>query len=202
MFVEHCIFSVVFLGTSKYQKLIFPQQLLINLICLFFQYSLSFLCLQTCFCFSAVAFMFLFGFIISLITLLFLLVGVISERAICEPLSNPDPEQFTVIRLLDDYNLDFGIDVKPSALLSNCFQNRSIYTTFNLQKRFNLDEIRAKFDISEAMKNLQFNSSIIPDDFTIIGDDTLDNLAKFNPDINSDGFIDEVKSRLLHFVYI
>ncbi|XP_019762010.1 prominin-like protein isoform X2 [Dendroctonus ponderosae] len=147
----------------------------------------------------AVAFMFLFGFIISLITLLFLLVGVISERVICDPLSNPDPDQFTLIRLLDDYNLDFGIDVTPSTLLSNCFQNKSIYTTFNLQTKFKLDEIRAKFDISEAMKNLQFNGSIIPDNFTIIDGNTLDNLAKFNPDINSDGFIDELSRNLTNY---
>lgn len=139
--------------------------------------------------------MFLFGFILSLVTLVSLLVGVISEKTLCDPLRNPDPTKYNVIQLLDDYNLDLGVDVTPSVMLSNCHQNKSIYKTFNLESKFDIDEIRSNYDISDALDKLDL-STITIGDVTLVSDETFEMLRKFTPNIDVDTFIDEVSDKV------
>lgn len=135
--------------------------------------------------------MFFFGFIMSIITLVSLLLGVVSEKAICDPFRNPNTTKYTLIELLDNFNLDFGVDVKPSSLLTNCYQNKSIYQTFNLESKFNMSKIKEQFNITDELNKLDFNSSIT-DNITLIDNGTLDALKQFNPDIDVDKFNDEV----------
>lgn len=154
-----------------------------------------------CIIFSAVVIMFLFGFILSLVTLVSLLVGVISEKTLCDPLRNPDPTKYNVIQLLDDYNLDLGVDVTPSVMLSNCHQNKSIYKTFNLESKFDIDEIRSNYDISAALDKLDL-STITIGDVTLVSDDTFVMLRTFTPNIDVDTFIDEVSDKMNTFKHI
>lgn len=140
--------------------------------------------------------MFFFGFIMSIITLVSLLLGVVSEKAICDPFRNPNTTKYTVIELLDSFKLDFGVDVKPSTLLTNCYQNKSIYQTFNLESKFNITKIKDQFNITDELSQLDFDGSITGN-ITLIDNETLDALRKFTPDIDVDKFNDEVSFFLL-----
>lgn len=142
--------------------------------------------------FSSVVIMFLFGFILSLVTVVSVLVGVISEKALCDPLRNPDPTKYNIIQLLDDYNLDLGVDVTFSEMLSNCHQNKSIYKTFNLESKFNIAEIEEKYDISAALDKLDLSQINMPDNLVLVSNETFDMLRQFTPNIDVDTFIDEV----------
>ncbi|XP_066159233.1 prominin-like protein isoform X2 [Euwallacea fornicatus] len=147
----------------------------------------------------AVFIMFLLGFIISIITLAALLSGVISEKAICAPLRNPNSNNYTVIRLLDNYNFNLDVDIKPSTLMSQCHQNMSIYQTFNLSTKFDLDKIESEYNISDALNSLNLTNVSINADLVLINETVFDNLGKFAPQINVEGFMDELSHNLTNY---
>lgn len=147
--------------------------------------------------------MFLFGFILSLVTMVSLLVGVVSEKALCDPLRNPDPTKYNIIQLLDDYNLDFGVEVIFSEMLSNCHQNKTVYETFNLKSKFDIDEIEDTYtDIRAALEKLNLSGIEMPTNVVLVSNDTFDMLRKFSPNIDVDTFIDEVSEKVNTVSYL
>ncbi|XP_066257710.1 prominin-like protein isoform X2 [Euwallacea similis] len=147
----------------------------------------------------AVFIMFLLGFIISIITLGTLLLGVISEKAICDPFRDPDPAKYTIIKLLNDYNFNLDVDIMPSILLYRCHQNMSIYNTFNLNTKFDLNKIRSQYNISDALSSLNMDSVFIDPNLILIDPDVFERLNKFKPEINVDVFMDELSRDLTNY---
>ncbi|KAL1495015.1 hypothetical protein ABEB36_010505 [Hypothenemus hampei] len=141
--------------------------------------------------------MFLFGFIISILTVISLLLGVVSEKMICDPLRDPNPNKYRIIKLLDDLDLQFGVEITPSSLLNNCYQNQSLYNTFNLGSKFDISKIRGEFNITEQLKTLDFD--IDTSNIHLLGDGSLKDLRNINPNINVQAFREELSRNLTNY---
>nr|XP_023017714.1 prominin-like protein isoform X1 [Leptinotarsa decemlineata] len=146
----------------------------------------------------AVMIMFISTLLIGVITLVMLLSGLVSDRAVCYPMRNP--EKSKVLDLLDELidkqitNQDLHINVKDT--LQRCYRNESIYKVFNLQSKFDIDTITNKFDISQYLDQMNSKlTDILKNDFTILSErneNILKNLSNFDPSINFDQFQHEL----------
>ncbi|CAH1135695.1 unnamed protein product [Ceutorhynchus assimilis] len=147
----------------------------------------------------AVMIMFLFGFLISIFTLVSFIAGVISEKALCDTLRNPNPSESNIMSIIDSLNLNLAVDVKPSTMLNNCYQNKSIYQTFNLASQFNLEEIKANFNIAEKLDNLNIDN-VIPEGFNLLGDNNaFEELLQINPEIDVFKFKEELQTNFTNY---
>ncbi|XP_050307248.1 prominin-like protein isoform X2 [Anthonomus grandis grandis] len=143
----------------------------------------------------AVGIMFLFGCIISTVTLVTLVTGVITEKAVCVSLRDPDPDKYTVVKLLDDTMKNQSqLKITFSGLINDCFQNKSVYNTFQLKNVFDLAKIKEGLNIEEQLNKLNFTVEI-PKNFTLVSNDTFDKLRVFSPDIQVDKFRDELENQ-------
>lgn len=147
--------------------------------------------------------MFIFGFIIGIIALVSLALGITVDQVGCHPIRHP--EKSNVIDFVDSYlqTVDWQVDssklnVQVREVLSRCYQNQSIYATFNLKKIFDLDTLESKFNISSYLVEMNKLIDDMADDipnWTILSPDNvkvLQNLSKLDPSVNFDQFQDEV----------
>ncbi|RZC39781.1 prominin-like protein, partial [Asbolus verrucosus] len=142
--------------------------------------------------------MFLAGFVVGVIVLGSFVVGVVTQRVVCDPMR--DPENSQVFDLIDQADFSqYYIDFNISEALINCHKNKSIYEVFHLQSKFNLDEIKDylnKFGINETLANLDLGSIDIPDDFHLLSDEDKSLLRSFAESDFADINFDEFKNLL------
>nr|CAI5843522.1 unnamed protein product [Callosobruchus analis] len=147
----------------------------------------------------AVMIMFIFGFVIAAVTIVALLGGLLTDRVVCYPLRNPDKS--SILNVLSDYvkglpdDSDIKIDVKEA--IKRCYQNETLYSVFNLEKKFSLEEIKQQFNVSKYIKDMQEKvDNIIGKDFYLLSEPnwkTLEELTKFDPAVDFERFQDELK---------
>ncbi|PSN40478.1 hypothetical protein C0J52_11617 [Blattella germanica] len=104
--------------------------------------------------------MFLCSAVLMLVTLAHFLVGIVAERAVCEPLQTPGDNQF--LRLVDEsIRLDDVLeakDVNVSSIIASCHANASIYTVLQVASLANISEVsdyKRRFDIENKIQQLK-----------------------------------------------
>ncbi|XP_068914419.1 prominin-like protein isoform X4 [Tenebrio molitor] len=141
-----------------------------------------------------VIFMFLLGFIVSVVVLVCFVVGVVTQRVACDPLRDPTNSQ--LFTLIDKMNLsDYYINFNISTALESCYQNKSIYEVFYLKSRFDLDDVENFLvKIKDTLATLNLGSIDILKNFTILSEADKNVLKEFAnsgfADINFDEFKD------------
>lgn len=145
----------------------------------------------------AVMLIFLCGGAIAAIALITFLSGIFTDRVVCQSIRQPHNSK--VLQLidaqlggLDDINLHTTIQ----EMLVRCYRNESIYKVAALKSVFDLDDIKRKFDIRQALDDLEIPSDILDKNFVILDARNrakLENLAKFNIEVDFDKFKDELK---------
>ncbi|XP_030758746.1 prominin-like protein isoform X4 [Sitophilus oryzae] len=146
----------------------------------------------------AVVIMFIFGFVISVMTLVSVVVGIVSDKAVCSTFKNPSGSN--IMQVLDDLVEFDSFKVSFSSMLKNCHSNQSVYTTFNLKDKFNIAEVRSQFNISEQLSEFNLNKSMF-DNFKILDEGNMrimDNLKNFQTP-NLDKFTDELSAKFTNY---
>ncbi|CAH1181994.1 unnamed protein product [Phyllotreta striolata] len=151
----------------------------------------------------AVMLIFLFSFVIGVVTLGTLLLGLASDRSVCYPLRHPDNS--VVIDTIDDYllktlrlhNRNDGVEIQLSSALKMCYKNESLYNVLNLEKRFNIDNLSKQFNVDSILDTIENQlDRIVDPKFTILNNTNINilrNLSRFDPGINFDHFQDELR---------
>ncbi|XP_044252661.1 prominin-like protein isoform X2 [Tribolium madens] len=143
-----------------------------------------------------VLFMFLAGFVIAIVVLALFMVGVVTQRVVCDPMRDPANSQ--IFDLIDSLNFsDYGINITVSEALEKCYQNKSIYEVANLADKFNLAEVKNylnSFGINQTLAGLDIGSLDLLNDFKLLSDDDKKLLESFADsgfaEINFDEFKD------------
>lgn len=147
--------------------------------------------------------MFLSAFFFALVTTVFFIIGVCSQRVVCDTIRSP--ENNTIMEIIEDV-VDFkslsGLDINITSVLTNCHQNESVYNVFQLGSIFNVSEVNdymTKYDIQGSLDQLS-ESITANTEVTILEKDTVTELQRLAnsgiSDINFDKFIDIVSSTL------
>ncbi|XP_056644729.1 prominin-like protein isoform X3 [Diorhabda sublineata] len=149
----------------------------------------------------AVMLMFISTLIIGVVTIGALISGAVTDRGICYPLKHP--RKSSVLDVVDSYltrNVKYGdaeLGVSISEVLNLCYKNESMYKVFNLEKRFNIDDVVKKFNVESILDGIKNQlDRIVDPHFTILNNTNLNilkNLSSFDPGINFDRFQDELK---------
>ncbi|KAK9883030.1 hypothetical protein WA026_001240 [Henosepilachna vigintioctopunctata] len=85
-------------------------------------------------------FMFYFAIILAVVTLVYFLIGMISQQAVCK--SFRDPSNSTFFKLVDQYDLSkTGLNIKVSEILNSIHSNESVYNALDLKNQFDLDNL-------------------------------------------------------------
>lgn len=144
--------------------------------------------------------MFLFAIALSAITVVYFVVGVSSQRLICDPLRYPNESQ--LINLADqlvNFKELLNVDVNISTALKSCHQNQSIYNVLNLERQFNLEDVDTyldKFDINKTLSDLMSKINTDTTHIEIISDTAKAQLKSLVQsgisEIKYDKFIEEV----------
>lgn len=143
--------------------------------------------------------MFFFTCIIAAATLLYLVVGTVSQEAVCKSFRNSGSSE--LFRLIDQVDLkEHGLNGKVSHIIERCHRNQTLYRAFELKKTFEIEEIRnyiSDFDIENALNALnRTTSSVDFNDVVLLKPKQLNMLKKIsesdfaNVDFNK--FLDEV----------
>ncbi|XP_060522307.1 prominin-like protein isoform X2 [Cylas formicarius] len=153
----------------------------------------------------AVMIMFFFGCVLIILTLAMFLLGATSDRAICTPLRNPDPQDLRIIKVIDDLlslsdQLEIN-DIKFSNILSNCYQNKSLYQTLNLHSVFDLEKLKTEFNVSEYLDKIKFDDLLKDPDFCILCENRqeLERLKDLKFDVDLEKFRDELENNFTNF---
>ncbi|XP_045477770.1 prominin-like protein isoform X2 [Harmonia axyridis] len=110
-----------------------------------------------------VMFMFFFTSIIAAATLVYLLVGVATQEAVCRSFRNPESSE--VFRQIDQFDLkEYGLNGKLSHIIERCHRNQTLYKAFDLKQTFDINQIKnyiSDFDIEDALNALNKTTSSI-----------------------------------------
>lgn len=157
--------------------------------------------LKLVFSLSGIMIMFLSAFFFALVCTVFFIIGVTSQRVICDTIRNP--EDNNIMKLLEDaadLKSLTGLDVNITSVLTNCHLNESVYKVFQLQSVFNVSELNdymSKYDIEKALDGLSEQISANTD-VTILDAEAVEQLKSLASsgisDINFDKFIEIVSS--------
>ena len=159
---------------------------------------------------------FLFSAVLMLVTLAHFLIGIVAERAVCEPLQSPNDNQ--LLQLLDDVvRLDKffvaegskqHVDITVSSIIQSCHANGSIYNVLQVANLVNISEVsdyKSRFNIESKINQLKtridFGGNV-----TILTEDAkyeLQSLAQSNINhINFTMFADVVSHRNLYSIIL
>ncbi|XP_023723915.1 prominin-like protein isoform X3 [Cryptotermes secundus] len=131
---------------------------------------------------------FLFSAVLMVVTLVHFLLGVIAERAVCEPLQSPNNNQLLalvdkMVRLDKFFNSEVEINV--SSIIRSCHANGSIYEVLQVANLVNISEVsdyKSTYGIENVINQLKtridFGGNV-----TILTDDAkreLESLAQSN----------------------
>ncbi|XP_044759870.1 prominin-like protein isoform X2 [Coccinella septempunctata] len=110
-----------------------------------------------------VVFMFFFTCVIAAATLIYLLVGTVTQEAACKSFRNPASSE--LFRLIDQVDLkDHGLNGKVSRIIERCHRNQTLYRAFDLKRTFDVGQIKkyiSDFDIENALNELNRTTSSI-----------------------------------------
>lgn len=142
---------------------------------------------------------FFFTFFIAIVTTVYFIIGVCSQRVVCDTIR--EPASSPIMELVEntiDINTATGLDVNVTSILTKCHQNQSVYEVFHLEKVFNVSELTdymSKYEIEDALKDLS-NSVTADTNITILDETAISNLQSLTEagisDIRFDKFIDIV----------
>jgi len=132
--------------------------------------------------------MFLFSAALMLITLVHFLLGIVAERAICEPLQ--DPENNRLLALADkvvrlDKFFDSEVEINISSIVRSCHANESIYEVLQVANLVNISEVtdyKSRYGIEKVINQLKTRIDFAGN-VTILTEDAkyeLRNLAQSN----------------------
>ncbi|XP_019880438.1 prominin-like protein isoform X2 [Aethina tumida] len=143
-----------------------------------------------------VSVMFITGFVFAVVAIVLCIIGVGSQKLVCQPLRQP--EQSKVITFLNkSVNLKrHGGPESVLHLYESCKRNETVYKVLNLEQKFGLRDIIAKFDINQTLDGLNFDRSV-PDNFYILDHrsrEVLRKLAKSSAEFNFDKFESELEN--------
>nr|XP_012152652.1 PREDICTED: prominin-like protein isoform X3 [Megachile rotundata] len=119
----------------------------------------------------AVWIIFLLTSVLMVITVAHMVTGVLVQRAICEPLKNPQDNR--MFALLDGtvqikkllYRNNPNADINMSYILTNCHRNESLYKVLKLNNLFDVDTLReytGRYDINNTIQQLRRKISLSP----------------------------------------
>lgn len=144
--------------------------------------------------------MFLFAIALAAITIVYFVVGVSSQRLVCDPLRYPNDSQLVDVadRMVNLKEL-LNVDVSISAALQSCHRNQSIYNVLNLERQFNLEDVDTyldKFDINKTLTDLMSKINADTTHIEIISETAKEQLHSLVEsgisEIKYDKFIEEV----------
>ncbi|XP_069697439.1 prominin-like protein isoform X3 [Periplaneta americana] len=104
---------------------------------------------------------FLFSAVLMMITLVHFLLGIIAERAICEPLQNPNNNQ--LLTLIDkmvrlDKFFQSDVEINVSSIIRSCHANGSIYEVLHVANLVNISEVsdyKSRYGIDNVINQLK-----------------------------------------------
>ncbi|KAL5021210.1 hypothetical protein ScPMuIL_000365 [Solemya velum] len=148
---------------------------------------------------ASVVLIFIFSWLLTLLTLVLFALGAPLERLLCDPISDPDFVVFesTFNSLLDDQMgggesflgktlfQNGSVDLKLTDILKNCKANQGAYKALKLNKLINIDEIADVRKLVDIDSNLDL-SSIDMSTTTVITPDLSDQLTKLKESSNID----------------
>ncbi|XP_077293915.1 prominin-1-A-like [Arctopsyche grandis] len=131
-----------------------------------------------------VALMFLLGIVLIAMTLVYFLIGVVAQRAICDPLKNPQDDQ--LFKLIDEFvdleQILFKGKAKNnfnmSFVVTSCHQNKTIYEVLKLEKIVDMKALRDKSEkeLNDKIKEVHQSISFNQRDYVILKDSAKDKL--------------------------
>lgn len=109
-----------------------------------------------------VAVMFLFSFLLMLITLLYFLTGSLSQRMVCDPMRNPNDSR--IFTMLDNLTkIDTIVASNISTIIHECHKNQSAYNVLKLENKLNVSDLPnylEKYGITEQIEKFKKNVNI------------------------------------------
>lgn len=119
----------------------------------------------------AVWLIFLLTSVLMVITVVHMVTGVLVQRAICEPLKNPQDNR--MFALVDEvvqvkkflYPNNTKTDINMSYIVTECHRNQTLYKVLKLEYLFDvntLHDYRGRYDINETIQQLQRKISLSP----------------------------------------
>lgn len=121
--------------------------------------------------------MFFSAFFLAVVTIVYFVIGILSQKVICESFRNPaDSQLLEVADTLLDLNKTAGVDAHISTILMNCHKNQSIYNVFNLKSIFDLDKVDDYLEEYSIQDKLNELANTI--DVNLSGIEILDQTAK------------------------
>ncbi|XP_017888116.1 prominin-like protein isoform X3 [Ceratina calcarata] len=119
----------------------------------------------------AVWIIFLLTSVLMVITVVHMVTGVLVQRAICEPLKNPQDNR--MFALVDEvvqvkqllYPNNSKADINMSYIVTECHWNRTLYEVLKLKYLFDvtsLHDYRGRYDINDTIQQLQRKISLSP----------------------------------------
>ncbi|CAL7934952.1 unnamed protein product [Xylocopa violacea] len=120
----------------------------------------------------AVWIIFLLTSVLMVIIVAHMVIGVLVQRAICEPLKNPDDNR--MFALVDEivqvkkmlYPKNPNVDLNMSYIVTHCHRNESLYKVLKLYYAFNVEQLRnhsGRFEINNTIQELRRQISLSPD---------------------------------------
>lgn len=126
--------------------------------------------------------MFLSAFFLAAVTIVYFLIGVLSQRMVCESFRNPNESQLLkVADSLLNLNKTAGVDARISEILTNCHKNQSIYNVLKLKNVFDISKVDDYLEEYNIKKQLDALAETINVDFEgveILNTDAINNLTE------------------------
>ena len=156
---------------------------------------------------AAVGFIFIFSWLLMLLTSVSFLIGGNLEKVVCEPLTDPEYKIFELVDgpsgLLskDGYFLgkmlfqNGSIPLNISGILKSCEKNEAAYSALKLENLFNLDQVTDySQNINIDAELAKVNDSVNLGDVKILNSDAENQLLDFSNAVQIDfaGFMDEL----------
>lgn len=102
--------------------------------------------------------MFFTAFFLAVVTIVYFIVGILSQKVVCESFRNPANSQLLeVADTLLDLNKTAGVNANIREILMNCHKNHSIYNVFNLTSVFDInkvDDYLEEYSIQDKLNEL------------------------------------------------
>ncbi|KAK9295900.1 hypothetical protein QLX08_009931 [Tetragonisca angustula] len=119
----------------------------------------------------AVWIIFLLTSVLMVITVVHMVIGVLVQRAVCEPLKNPyDNRMFALVDEIVQINKTLypqnPNDVNMSYIVRNCHLNETLYKVLKLENIYNVNSLReyaGRYDINNTIQQLRRKISLSPD---------------------------------------
>lgn len=129
--------------------------------------------------------MFLSAFFLAVVTIFCFVLGMLSQKVVCDSFRNPTESQ--LLNLANDVlnlNRTVGVNATVQEILTSCEKNQSIYNVFKLKSVFDLEKVDdyiEQYSIEEELNKLAENIDVNFDNIEILSEEAkvkLDKLAE------------------------